>query len=604
MTRESGNDLHEKTERKLFRIDEVLQNIMNDSLVLPSFQRDFVWPYQKIIALFDSIMLGFPISTFIFWNLEDVTISKKNWFSPFYKELTFRSTGKIVQDDQTQPKWAYQTKNVPIAVLDGQQRLTGLFVALYGTVLRKAKGRSSNGPDELELYLDLGSGANFLDDKGLAQNEDSDNMDEHSHTPMSFTSYYKFRWDTKKPGKNWFKIKDVHNLKDPRSRNFEIEKILQDVEPNILKKATGNLETLSKRLFEETHINTLILNQCEMNMALEIFIRFNSYGKPLEKADLVFSQIESRWPAAKDEIKQYLLKLNNAGKYNFDTLFIARLVLALFGSDKNIKETDINDTIVAELKENWPNVRRAIDRACRFLKGKGITDKRMLSSYTSIIPIIYSIYYNDGEVKNENDIKKYIYRALMMNIFSKKASTDLLLKLINSVKSKPNPNCLNIRDIEEKISEFRVTDGRIQDIIDREKSFTTQLILCLIENSSDMTDVSGSEYHQDHIHASALFDKEKPPKDVSKAGVSQAEWNKWKKIKNKLPNLRMLKNEANLSKSDKLLTECLDTTAKIKTFRDHFKLPSNLSLELKDFGKFYECREDRLKKTLREMLRK
>jgi hypothetical protein len=54
--------------------------------------------------------------------------------------------------------------------------------------------------------------------------------------------------------------------------------------------------------------------------------------------------------------------------------------------------------------ENWFNIKRAINCTCKYLNEVGITDKKTLSSYTSIIPIIYSIYNNDGEVRNKNDI--------------------------------------------------------------------------------------------------------------------------------------------------------------------------------------------------------
>jgi len=258
------------------------------------------------------------------------------------------------------------------------------------------------------------------------------------------------------------------------------------------------------------------------------------------------------------------------------------------------------DDIVNELKdkENWTNIKKAINYTCKFLKDAGITDDRTLSSYTAIIPIIYSVYYNDGDVKNVKDVKKYIYRALMLNIFSRKSSTALLLTLINSVKE--NGKRIKISDIAEKISDFNVTEERIQNIVDREKSFTTQLILCLIANSNDGHEIGNSVYHQDHIHASALFDKDKPPKEAK--DVSRTEWVKWGKMKNKLPNLRLLKGPANRSKSAKLLTECYDTDAGKRRFRADLDLPLNLSLELKDFGKFYECRENKLRNKLKEML--
>jgi hypothetical protein len=600
MTKEISEDLHGKTVHEEYRIDDVLQKIKNDSFGLPSFQRGFVWTLQQIIALFDSIMLGYPISTFIFWNVEDVSISK-NWFYPFFKKLAFKSNGTIYK---TQQMGKDPIKNIPIVVLDGQQRLTGFFLALYGTVWRIPYRKQFKDADTVELYLDLGSGASFLKDIGLTENEDSEYMDDHERDSQTPLTSFRFRWDTKKPGENWFRVKDVHCLKDPNDREREMDKIIQHVEPKLRKKAKENLETLTRRLFDELHIKSSILNQCGMNTALEIFTRFNNGGTGLKKSELVFSAIESRWPEGKTDIETYLSTLNNLNEnynFSFDKMFLARLVLVLFGNEKSIKETDINDEIVDELKENWTKIKNAINVTLKFLKvDAGITDDRMLSSYTLIIPIIYSIY-NDGNVLDEKDtrknkdIKKYIYRALMMNVFSRKSSTDLLWKLIKSVKG--NGNRIRINDIAEKISDFKVTPERIQNIIDREKSFTTRMILCLIANTSDGLVIGDSDYNQDHIHASALFNTDKPP-----SGVSRTEWVKWGKMKNKLPNLRLLKEGANKSKSDKRLTEYLDTAAKRNRFiRDH-GLPLNSSLELEDFEKFYKYREAQLRTKLKEML--
>ncbi|MDR1617615.1 MAG: DUF262 domain-containing protein, partial [Treponema sp.] len=51
-----------------YNIFEILKNINQNKIILPSIQRDFVWTKQQVVALFDSIMLGYPISTFLFWN--------------------------------------------------------------------------------------------------------------------------------------------------------------------------------------------------------------------------------------------------------------------------------------------------------------------------------------------------------------------------------------------------------------------------------------------------------------------------------------------------------------------------------------------------------
>ena len=47
-------------------IYEALQNIKNCKYVMPAFQRQYVWSMEQIEKLWDSILLDYPIATFLF----------------------------------------------------------------------------------------------------------------------------------------------------------------------------------------------------------------------------------------------------------------------------------------------------------------------------------------------------------------------------------------------------------------------------------------------------------------------------------------------------------------------------------------------------------
>jgi len=49
-------------------INKIVEKI-NKSILLPDIQRPFVWTEEQIYKLFDSLMRGYPISTFLFWEL-------------------------------------------------------------------------------------------------------------------------------------------------------------------------------------------------------------------------------------------------------------------------------------------------------------------------------------------------------------------------------------------------------------------------------------------------------------------------------------------------------------------------------------------------------
>ena len=50
---------------------DVIKRIDSNQLFLPALQRKFVWKTEQIEGLFDSIMQGYPIGTFLFWELND-----------------------------------------------------------------------------------------------------------------------------------------------------------------------------------------------------------------------------------------------------------------------------------------------------------------------------------------------------------------------------------------------------------------------------------------------------------------------------------------------------------------------------------------------------
>jgi len=581
-----------KTKPIEFNIFEVLQNIHKNTIILPSIQRDFVWTKQQIVALFDSIMLGYPISTFLFWNIEGFDFSQNTYFYQFLKEVSFNFQGETGQVTSAIIDSNILEKDT-IAVLDGQQRLTSLYITLLGQIKTKAKYQKGAGAlTLLELFLDLSSGADFFDNEELIEDEFDGAVKDN------FSQTFDFQLLPSNPDKKrWFKVKDILKLREISNRETEINNILSGIDSTIKENAKNNLTLFAKRIFDENIISVSELSQCELDEALEIFIRFNRGGTQLSKSDLVFSTIEARWPEAKDKVEKYLLNLNGA-KYKFSKDFIVRLALVLFGQNRDIQKTIINNEIVKQLKNNWNNIKNAIDVTVNFLSNNlGITSDREISSYISIIPIIYSVYNNNCHTENQNDIKKYIYRSLILNIFSRRTNS-LLVDLKKLIMNSDFLICID--DIENKIVDFKIGDEKIEQIVDNEKSFTTQLTLFLMGNNNVFHSRDGTDYHQDHIHASILFDSY----NNRPYGVSDSDWIKWGRMKNKLPNLQLLKGKPNQSKSKKQLLDWLDSSdaPTEEEFRNALDLPNDLSLKLKDFEEFYNFRKERLKTQLKNML--
>jgi len=115
---------------KPITIKEAIDFIDDGTYLLPAIQRKFVWNSDQIEVLFDSIMRGYPISSFMFWEVKDAEI--KNSFK-FYRFLNeYREFFKTDNPD-------INVKGFKdfFAVIDGQQRLTSIYLGLKGSYAEK-----------------------------------------------------------------------------------------------------------------------------------------------------------------------------------------------------------------------------------------------------------------------------------------------------------------------------------------------------------------------------------------------------------------------------------------------------------------------------------
>ena len=110
-------------------IESVIKDIDSKKYLLPSIQREFVWSTKQIEKLFDSLMMDYPINAFLFWK---VPKEKAKEFS-FYEFLRdyHQRTGRH------NPKANISGSDDIIAILDGQQRMTSLYIGLKGSYAYK-----------------------------------------------------------------------------------------------------------------------------------------------------------------------------------------------------------------------------------------------------------------------------------------------------------------------------------------------------------------------------------------------------------------------------------------------------------------------------------
>ena len=117
----------------IVRLQQLVANFRSGGLLLPDFQRPFVWRDEQRLQLFDSILKGLPIGSLLIWRTTR-TVATKRSMEGF--ELPAGPS-------------AEHSRNY---LLDGQQRVFTLFAALSATQTDRI---IQDGERRWPIYLDL-----------------------------------------------------------------------------------------------------------------------------------------------------------------------------------------------------------------------------------------------------------------------------------------------------------------------------------------------------------------------------------------------------------------------------------------------------------------
>ena len=136
-------------------------------MYLPAIQRKYVWSENQITRLMDSIMLNYPIGTFLLWKVKRNIVNDKQYsMYEFIRDYHERDTYK--NPAAPNPFSATGKYDFIWAVLDGQQPLTSLYIALQGSMRRKLPMKRWTNDDAFpkkELYFNLHSEKQTEDDE-------------------------------------------------------------------------------------------------------------------------------------------------------------------------------------------------------------------------------------------------------------------------------------------------------------------------------------------------------------------------------------------------------------------------------------------------------
>lgn len=563
-------------------IKDIVSSISNNEIYLPALQRRFVWNYEQIEKLFDSIMVGYPIGTFLFWKVEK---SKANDYT-FYKFIQeYHERDNYLNELAPKP----EMREWIIGVLDGQQRLSSMYLALQGSYsYKKPRARWDNDDafPKRHFYLNLlyDKPADEDDDityefKFLTESESTQVDNRHLWIPIKEA----LKWDNASGYIQWATDKGY------LSNYVVIQK----------------LTLLWQRIIQDKIINYFEVKASDLDGILDIFIRVNSGGTVLSKSDLLFSTIVANWEKAREEIEELLKNINSKGDtFSFDNDFIMRLCLVLIDCPVLFQVRTFKKENITKIKDNWENIKDAIKKTVDLLVEFGFSQDN-LTSRNAIIPIAYYII-KGGIIDDENksSIRKYIIASLLKLIYGSKG--DQVLESIRNAMRKeenntyvlkipgfPLDNLYKAKLPADKSLSFSSED--VENLFEHKKSPYTFMVLSLLYPHLKLNQI---KFHQDHLHPSASFSNA----SLRNNGIPESKWVEWQASKDCLANLQLLEGTENETKNKTPLKTWYDNFVPNKaSYKVNNYIP-DVDLSLSNFDQFIDERKKILTKKFIEII--
>lgn len=585
---------------------------INQTYYLPSIQRKFVWDVHQIENLFDSLMQGYPIGTFLFWSVEkggDPSHIDEYTFYEFINNYNEKNALEFVQTKVEKPS----VKERIVAVLDGQQRLSSLFCALQGSYAFKTNKRiSPNDPyPKRELYLNLlYQCKNEMDNK------------------------YQFRFITsteasvKNEEQYWLKVKDVIAWSSSASGRSEIKKkakgIVREIRGNDYESITEDryddiescIELLWEKLVTEELITYYEIQKESLDDILDIFVRVNSAGTPLSKSDLVFSTIVANWEDGREKIENLLESLNSKGeRFRFDKDFVITLCLALMDLPQKFQVKIFTRANVKKVSDSWDDITNAISDSVDLLVDYGFCHDNF-TAYYIIIPVTYYLYKSKKRLADLTDKDKQTMRMFLItgmvkkifsasvesgltNILNKLRQTNLNGEIELACKDHFDFDSLKVLEFQEKT--LRIEEGDLEEILSFKKGPLTFMILSLLYPELKLGEI---KWHQDHIHPQYAFERKRLNKYFAEKGLKLDEntLKEWITKSNTLVNLQLLTGKQNQEKSKTPLTKWIenqfeDDDKRNRYCEEHY-IDVSAGFELENFDAYYAKRKANLRKQL------
>jgi hypothetical protein len=366
------------------KISELLDGIRKRDLVLPEFQREYVWSKDQAKKLFSSLTRDYPVGGLLFWKTDR---------PPELKNVTSlpEKLGMIQ------------------VILDGQQRLTTLYMLISGEIPPYYKEVDIlNDPRDLYFKLDDG---NF--------------------------QYY--QTSRMKNDPVWKRVVDCYQQSDINVFEIATKQTRDSQEAfNLAQKYNNNLTKLRNVQSQDLPVQS-VPSHAALEEAISIFDLVNSQGTKLTDAELALTHITGKWAQARRVMKEKMEQLDKAHFY-YDPTFLTRALTGIV-THHALYET-VHTQPRTTLEPGWGKLSKILDYLATIFPQRAFIHSTLdLNTTNILIPIVVYLSINNARFPNENALKHaihWLYAAQMWARYS--SQTDQKLEYdLSLVEREDNP---------------------------------------------------------------------------------------------------------------------------------------------------------------------
>ncbi len=577
-------------------IERTLDEIHRNDLVLPAIQREFVWKPDQICRLFDSLMQGFPFGTFLYWDVARKNCGKFRYFG-FVREYHER-------DNPHCPGLGEIRDRRLTLVLDGQQRLTAFNVGLRGSLAVKLKykwRKSADAYPKRHLFLDLLSGSRKDADEG-APRKDADEGAAYRFSFRRENDREGFVEDAAGTAQCWFRVSDILGMDGGPPM---LKWLTEHLEQHWLENAYYTLDTLYRRVRQETPMSYYVVDEQSLDKVVQIFIRMNDGGTKLSHSDLLLSIAVAQWKhldarAAILNLVDDLNRIVPGFDFSKDLILRAGLMLSDIASVK-FKVDNFNRENMAVLEREWSSVKSTLYLTVELIAGFGFDGDR-LTANSAVLPIAYYLHREEhgkdflGSSRYRADrkaIRGWLIRSLIKSGVWR--SVDSLLQALRKVIRSSTSQGFPAAELGEKMGGLTFAEEEIEELADTESKKGRAFALLSLIFPDVNPDVP---LEVDHIFPATRFTTAK----LRDAGIPEDKIYDFRDRVNRLGNLQLLSAAMNKSKGATMPAEWLAEEFDDQSHHIEKHLLGSVPSRMADFIEFYEARRNRLVGQLKQKL--